>query len=84
MVFSKVTIQLKDGSSILIIHNLPNDGPNNIARAIESWSIRTEEMSGESFCKYIDEKRKSGLGELFAFTEKQWEEGLLEIERGLN
>jgi hypothetical protein len=84
MPFTEVDIQLSNGSKLSICHNLPLEGPNNIVDAIEVWRSKTDQLTAESFCSYIDQKRKKGLCDWFAFPSVEalntWAEQLSQVE----
>lgn len=68
MKFVTSTIQLSDGSSFNIVHNLEE----MIEAAAVNWSVRTDDYTAESFCNYINSKREKGLTDHYAFTEEQY------------
>ena len=75
--FYKAEIALDYGGGFVIIHNLPNEGPNNFHDAFAIWQAKSQKICAESFCDYINEKRDRGLSDHYAFSESGFE-GLLE------
>ena len=71
--FHAITVPLSDGTSFVIIHNLPLDGTGNIDELLDEWVTITRQFSAESFCLYIFEKRQQGLIDRIAMTRPQFE-----------
>lgn len=64
--FSAGDIQIK------IAFTLPLKGPDSIREVFKDYRKSNKEVSGEAFCKYIDDKREQGLWEHYAMTKEQY------------
>ena len=70
MNWSKAKFKLSDGTKFEIIHNIqPMD---MVQAAFHNWLPRTKRHTAESFCDYINEKRKRGLTDHRAYTIDQF------------
>lgn len=55
--FKESEIELSNGTSFKIRHNLAIDGPvNSLQAAFDNWIVRTNEYTAESFVNYINSK----------------------------
>jgi hypothetical protein len=60
--------------SFTIFHNLkPHGTVDSLDAALDNWINRTEEVTAESLCQYINGKREKGMSNHYAFTRKQFE-----------
>lgn len=54
------------------VHIIWNNLPEQMEAAFINWSVRTEDITPESFCRYINSKRERGLTDHYAYTEEQF------------
>lgn len=69
MQWCETTFKLSNGELITICHNIPD----KIQAAFDNWIARTDEYTATSFCEYINQKRKDGKTNHFAYTVKEFE-----------
>ncbi len=65
--------KLSNGVLLKICHNLPNQ----IQAAFDNWIARTKKYTEESFCEYINDKRKQGLTDHIAYTKAEYDKVML-------
>jgi len=75
--FHAVRVPVSDGTSFIIVHNLPIDGHRSFYAELEKWMLKTSAFTAENFCFYIFEKRKRGLTDRVAMTQAQFEKHFL-------
>lgn len=71
--FHALQVPLPDGTSFVIVHNLPLDGKGSITLVVEEWILLTRLFTAESFCLYLYEKRQQGKTDRVAMTRQQFE-----------
>jgi len=68
----EAVLSLADGSSFKVIHNIEDEGMFNAA--VINWQVRTNEITAESLCEYINSKRLKGMTDHIAFTEEEFKQ----------
>jgi len=69
---NRCDILLDNDHKAELAHTLPFDGPGNIQEVFEQWKLVANEISGEAFCQYINDKRKRGEWDYYALTKQQY------------
>jgi hypothetical protein len=71
VLFNESEVQLSDGSSFKVYHNLTEW---ELEAALVNWQVRTDQFTASSFCGYINSKRLKGLSDHYCYTEDQWKQ----------